>query len=74
MNDNLNLRETFTRIMRATTQRDVTSFVCEHDGDIIRVRINNDDAYTYAGVFDGDAIEFHHASFDDRFIVRVTIR
>lgn len=71
------LRDTFTKIMRTTTQRDVSSFVIEYDDacEIIRVRINDDDDYTYACCMtnDDDDYEFHHASFDDRFIVRIAL-
>jgi len=71
------LRDTFTKMMRTTTQRDVTSFEIEYDDacEIIRVRINDDDATTYACAITCDdyEYEFHHASFDDRFIVRIAL-
>lgn len=71
------LRNAFVNVMRATFNRDLTSFEIEYDDDceIIRVRCNDDDETTFACAItsDDDAYEFHHASFDDRIIIRIAL-
>jgi PKD repeat protein len=69
------LTNAFRDIMCTQFNVAMTSCVVAYDDEIIRVRVNDDDEYTFACACtnDDDEYEFHHASFDDRFIVRIAI-
>lgn len=75
-NETTYLRDAFDNVMRATYNVEISSFVIAYDDDeIIRVRINDDDEYTFACAVgsDDDEYEFHHASFDDRIVIRIPL-
>lgn len=75
-NETSYLRDAFANVLCATYNVEMTSFVMSHDDDeIIRVRCNNDDEYTFACCVTCDdyEYEFHHASFDERIIIRLPL-
>lgn len=71
------LIDQFREIMR--TQFDVVMTSCvvsyRDDDEIIDVRVNDNDEYTFACAITCDdyEYEFHHASFDDRFVIRIAL-